>query len=145
MRHRGQKLAAGRRGEPNELTQGDCGSRRKLVAACRKVSRHARVAWCKRKVFRKIWTQGELWTTEGIGCSWQEDDPKYKSGTVQGTRSQEIQSGQCGTRNPERTDVREETLEGPGMQQWHNGPRSETAATRQQANNEPRHKTGAAS
>jgi hypothetical protein len=33
---------------------------------------------------------GKLWTTEGIGHSQQENDPQYKSGTVQGTRSQEI-------------------------------------------------------
>jgi hypothetical protein len=38
-RHRNQHLAAGRRGEPEELTRGDCESRRKLAAACRKVSR----------------------------------------------------------------------------------------------------------
>jgi hypothetical protein len=36
-----------------ELTRGDCGSRKKLAAACRKVSRHATVAWRKRNVFRK--------------------------------------------------------------------------------------------
>jgi hypothetical protein len=29
-----------------------------LAAACRKVSRHARVAWRKRKVFRKSWING---------------------------------------------------------------------------------------
>jgi hypothetical protein len=29
-------LAAGRRGEPKELTQGDCGSWKKLAAVCRK-------------------------------------------------------------------------------------------------------------
>jgi hypothetical protein len=57
-RHRGRYLAAGRRGEPNELTRQDCGSRRKLAAACRKVSRHAAVIWRKKNVFRKIRTQG---------------------------------------------------------------------------------------
>jgi hypothetical protein len=56
-RHRGQHLAAGQHGEPKELTQGDCGSRRKLDAACRKVSRHAAVARRKRNIFRKIRTQ----------------------------------------------------------------------------------------
>jgi hypothetical protein len=56
-RHRGPKQAAGRRGEPKELTRGDCGSRKKLAAACRKVSRHATVAWRKRNIFRKSWTQ----------------------------------------------------------------------------------------
>jgi hypothetical protein len=43
-RHRGWKIAAGRRGEPKELTRGICGSRRKLAATCRKVSRRARMA-----------------------------------------------------------------------------------------------------
>jgi hypothetical protein len=56
-RHRGPKQAAGRRGEPKELTRGDCGSRKKLAAACRKVSRRATVAWRKRNVFRKFWAQ----------------------------------------------------------------------------------------
>jgi hypothetical protein len=42
-RHRGKEQAAGRRGEPKELTRGDCGSLRKLAAACRKVSRRATV------------------------------------------------------------------------------------------------------
>jgi hypothetical protein len=56
-RHRGRKLTAGRRGEPKELTRGNCGSWRKLAAARRKVSRHATVARCKRNVFRKIWTE----------------------------------------------------------------------------------------
>jgi hypothetical protein len=36
-------------------------------------------------------------------------------------------------------------VEESGMQQWHKGLRPETAATRQQANNEPRYKTAAAS
>jgi hypothetical protein len=56
-RHRGQKLAAGRRGEPKELTRGDCGSQRKLAAACRKMSRSAAVAWHRRNFFRKIMIQ----------------------------------------------------------------------------------------
>jgi hypothetical protein len=57
-RHRGRKIAAGRRGEPKKLTRGNCGSRRKLAATCRKVSRRARVAWRKRNFFRIIRTQG---------------------------------------------------------------------------------------
>jgi hypothetical protein len=56
-RHRGRKQAAGRRGEPKKLTRGDCGSRKKLAAACRKVSRHATMAWRKRNIFRKFWTK----------------------------------------------------------------------------------------
>jgi hypothetical protein len=58
MRRRGRKQAAGRRGEPKELTVGECGSRKQLAAACRKVSRRATVAWRKRNIFRKSRTQG---------------------------------------------------------------------------------------
>jgi hypothetical protein len=54
--HRGWKQAAGQRGEPKELTRGDCGSQKKLAAACRKASRRATVAWHTRTVFRKSWT-----------------------------------------------------------------------------------------
>jgi hypothetical protein len=43
-RHRGRKKAAGRCGKAKELTRGDCGSRRTLAAACRKVFRRAAVA-----------------------------------------------------------------------------------------------------
>jgi hypothetical protein len=35
-RLRVRKLTAGRSGEPKELTRGNCGSRRKLAAACRR-------------------------------------------------------------------------------------------------------------
>jgi hypothetical protein len=59
-RHRGRKQAAGRHGEPKELTRGDYGSRKKLAAACRKASRRATVAWHKRNVFRKSWTCGRM-------------------------------------------------------------------------------------
>jgi hypothetical protein len=52
-RHGGRHVAAGRRGEPKELTRGDCGSRRKLTAACRMVSRRARVAWDRRNIVRE--------------------------------------------------------------------------------------------
>jgi hypothetical protein len=53
-RHRGRHISAGRRRKPKELTRGDCGSRGKLAAACRKVSCHAAVAWRKRKLSRNI-------------------------------------------------------------------------------------------
>jgi seryl-tRNA synthetase len=36
-RHRGTKPAAGQCGDPKELTRSDCGSGKKLAAACRKV------------------------------------------------------------------------------------------------------------
>jgi hypothetical protein len=52
-RHRDRHLAAGRCGKPKELTRGDCGSRRKLAAACRKVSRRARASWHSRNTARE--------------------------------------------------------------------------------------------
>jgi hypothetical protein len=39
-----------------ERTRGNSGSRRKSAAACRKVSRNAKVAWGKRNLIRKIQT-----------------------------------------------------------------------------------------
>jgi hypothetical protein len=64
-RYRGRRKSAGRRGKPKELTRSDCGSRGLLAAACRKVSRRATVAWCKRYVSRKIRTQDNCrpWST----------------------------------------------------------------------------------
>jgi hypothetical protein len=56
--HRIRKQAAGRCGEPKEPTRVDCGSRRKLAAACRKMSRRVEVARRKKNIFRKIRTQG---------------------------------------------------------------------------------------
>jgi hypothetical protein len=56
-RHRSRKPTAGRRGEPKELTRSDCGSGKKLAAACRKVSSYATVAWSKINLSRKIGNQ----------------------------------------------------------------------------------------
>jgi hypothetical protein len=55
-RHKCKKQAAERCEEPKELTRGICGSRKKLAAACRNVSRRATVAWRKRSIFRDILT-----------------------------------------------------------------------------------------
>jgi hypothetical protein len=52
-RHRDRKLAAGWRGEPKEVTWGDCGSGQKLATACRKVSRRA--------LFRKVVDHARSW------------------------------------------------------------------------------------
>jgi hypothetical protein len=59
-RRRARKPAAGRCGEPKELTRSDCGSGKHLAAACRKVSRHVEVAWCKRNSFRKYWIMDKV-------------------------------------------------------------------------------------
>jgi hypothetical protein len=68
-RHRGRKQAAGRHGEPKELTRGDHGSRKNLAAACRKASRRATVAWRKRNVFRKSWTHGNCGLRKDVTAS----------------------------------------------------------------------------
>jgi hypothetical protein len=67
--HRGRHPAAGRHGEPKELTRGDCGSRGKLAAAYRKLSRHAAVAWRKRNVLRNIRTQGNRGPRQELGAA----------------------------------------------------------------------------
>jgi hypothetical protein len=59
-RHRGKKKAAERCEEPKELTLGICGSRRKLAAACRKVSHCATVAHCRRDAFKNKRTQNQI-------------------------------------------------------------------------------------
>jgi hypothetical protein len=48
--------AAERRQKVKERTRGNSGSRRKLSATCRKVSRRAKVAWRKRNLMKKIRT-----------------------------------------------------------------------------------------
>jgi hypothetical protein len=53
-RRRVRNLATGRHQKMEERTRGYCGPRRKLAAACRKVSCHAKVAWRKRNLIRKI-------------------------------------------------------------------------------------------
>jgi hypothetical protein len=87
-RHRGRHIAAGRRSEPKELTRGDCGSRRKLAAACRKASSRARVAWFKRNVFRKIRTPGNCGPQKEL-VAVGKGMTNYKTGRAQGIRWQE--------------------------------------------------------
>jgi hypothetical protein len=53
-RRRVCNLGAERRQKRKERTRGNCGSRRKLTAACRKVTRREKVAWRKRKLIGKI-------------------------------------------------------------------------------------------
>jgi hypothetical protein len=57
-RERGENLDAGRCREPKQLTREDCGSRGKLAAACRKVSRCTAVAWQRMNLSRNIRTRG---------------------------------------------------------------------------------------
>jgi hypothetical protein len=66
--HRGWHIAVGRHEKPKKLTWGDCGFRRKLAAACRKVPHRARVAWCKRDIVRNKWTRAKV--ERGIWGVW---------------------------------------------------------------------------
>jgi hypothetical protein len=59
-RHGGRHLAAGRSGEPKELTRAVYGSRRRLAAASRKASRRAAVAWRKRNNVTNNWTKDKV-------------------------------------------------------------------------------------
>jgi hypothetical protein len=52
-----RKLAAERRQKPQEGTRGYCGSRRRVTVAGKRTSRHATVAWRRRKLLRKSGTQ----------------------------------------------------------------------------------------
>jgi hypothetical protein len=52
--HRVRNLVALRHQKLKERTGGNRGSRSKLTAACRKVPRHAKLAWGKRNLFRKM-------------------------------------------------------------------------------------------
>jgi hypothetical protein len=56
-RRRGRKSTAGRHRKPKELTQGYFGSLRRVMVAGKRTSRHATVAWLKRKLFRRSGTQ----------------------------------------------------------------------------------------
>jgi hypothetical protein len=49
-------LASKRRQKRKERTRGYRGSRRKLTAVCKRVSRRAKVAWRKRNLFRNVQT-----------------------------------------------------------------------------------------
>jgi hypothetical protein len=53
-RRRVCNLATEHRQKRKERTRGNRGSRRKSAAACRKVCRHAKVAWRKRNLFRNV-------------------------------------------------------------------------------------------
>jgi hypothetical protein len=64
-RRRVCNLAVERRQKRKERTRGNCGSRRKVAAACRKVSRHAKVAGRNRNLFRNVQTLEK--------CGWRKE------------------------------------------------------------------------
>jgi hypothetical protein len=129
-RLKGRKLAAGRHGESKQLTQGDCGSRRKLAAACRKVSHRAAVAWRKRNVFRKIRT----WGNWGSRCKFTVASRKMACRARVAWRRKNVVRKDRTRQQVERgtSKGREETVEGPRMQNWNKEPGHKTAATTQE-------------
>jgi hypothetical protein len=131
-----------------ELTRRNCGSRRNLAAACRKVSRRATVAWRKRNAFRKIWTEVNCGPRSTLAASRQVDDPQCKNGTRHGTRVTEARRRQRCAENLERANEEALTFEEHKMQKWHKGRELKTAAmaaTRQSGNKGTSHKTATAS
>jgi hypothetical protein len=139
-RHRGQHLAAGRRGELKELTRGDCGSQRKLAAACRKVSRRAAVARSKRNVFRKIRTQGNCGPWKELATAGRRMTHSTKVARARGHYRKRYDQNNV-VQETQKGQTFGKTLEGPRMKQWHKGPRPKAAYMRQQTNKGPRRQT----
>jgi hypothetical protein len=116
-RHWGQHLVAGRRGETKELNQGECGSRRKLASACRKMSHRAAVARRKRNIFRKIRTQGNCGPRKELDAAGRKMTRSAKVAQCKGRglqgRSHEAPSVEKGRRkNQTRNKFARETRKG---------------------------------
>jgi hypothetical protein len=103
-RRRVCNLAAEHRQKRKERAQGYCEFRRKLAAACRKVFRHAEVAWRKRNLFRKVQTQRNCGQrkrltvtsrkmTRHLTVAWRTENVIRKDWT-RASVTQEIQRGQ---------------------------------------------------
>jgi hypothetical protein len=113
-RYRDRHLAVRRSGQPKKLTQGNGGSRKKLAAACRGMTRHAGVA-----------------RRNGRG---------HTGLKVEQRRRKIADHGQCLKGNLEKTDVREETSGETGRHQWTKEPRLKKAATSEEGeDNRQRH------
>jgi hypothetical protein len=94
---------------------------------------------------------GQFWVQEEVGRHLQRDDPRCRSGTAQGLLSSGTRKGRCYARNPERTDVWEETSSATTRHQWHKGLRHNMSATfeggddNQQRHQRTKQETGATS
>jgi hypothetical protein len=130
-RYGGRKPAAGRREEPKELIRSDCGTGKKLGAACRKVSSCATVAWRKRNLFKKFGTQGNcgqqnkltaagIKTTHHAEVAWRKRNSIRKDWTMDKVE-REAQRARMLRRRKETTDA-------PGKRQGNKGPGRQTAA-----------------
>jgi hypothetical protein len=122
-------LAADRRQKRKERTRGYRWSRRKSAAASRSVSRRAKVVCRKRKLVGKIRIQESPESRKELAVA-RRKVPRRVKVEWRKRNSQKRVQGQCGTRNPEWTDVREEMSAGTGMQQWHKEPSQEYRRTK---------------
>jgi hypothetical protein len=59
-KHKSRCLASERRQKPKEGTRGNCGFRKRLAVAGRKMISWARVAWRMKNFVRKIWTKDKV-------------------------------------------------------------------------------------
>jgi hypothetical protein len=97
-RRRNRKLTGRRRGEPKELIRGDCGSHRKLAAACRKnVSRHATVAWQKINLTRNIRIQESRESPKEFAAAGMRKSPEGNNGIKGWSARQRSYLGSGGT------------------------------------------------
>jgi hypothetical protein len=113
-RSRGRRTAAGRRVKPTKLTRKDGESRRRLVAACRKVSRSSTVAWRRRTIFTDIWTQvncgpREEWSSAGMRrICWTGEEQRKERGTQKRLKNEtRLWNDAEGNNGMRRKDVKE--------------------------------------
>jgi hypothetical protein len=95
-RHGDQNVALGRCQKPKKQTQGNGGSQKKLVAACRGMTCHAGVAWHKGHSHKGPTVEQRLWKD---------------------------QTRECCNWNLKRMDVREGTSGATGNHHWNDEPR----------------------
>jgi hypothetical protein len=129
-RRRGRKQAAGRREEPKELNRGMCGSRKKLAAACRKVSRRATVAWRKRNILRKILTHGYCGLRKEVAaagiritcCAGHGRMRRNKDDVEQGTRKGRTEENRRRKGPQGKTGIKDPTMN--NIEGWNPGERA---------------------
>jgi hypothetical protein len=93
-----------------KLIRGDGEFRRKLVAACRKVSRRATVAWRKRTILRDIRTQGNFGPLRILGAAGEMVTLRAKVARRKGTFAGENQTRDKAGRKASRQPV--------GLKRW---------------------------
>jgi hypothetical protein len=81
-RRRVRNLAAEHRQKWKERTQGNRGSRRKSAAACRKVSRRAKVAWRKRNIAIKDCTWASVVQEIQMGGRSEKDVSRNRNAAI---------------------------------------------------------------